>query len=340
MQVELCRDAGTWDAFVRLAPAACTYHQWCWRQVIEETYGHEAHYFAARREQALEGILPLVAIKSRLFGHFLVSLPFVNYGGVLAAGPEASSALLARAAELAGELGVRHVELRQGAAAEFAWPSVAPKVAMVVPLPKTAEELWNKLSSRLRNKIRNARKHGFTIRWGGAELVDDFYKIFAVNMRNLGTPVYPRTWFENVFRYVGDCCRILILRDGAEPVAGTVVTTFREFVEMPWIASLPEERKHYSTVLLYWTALEWAVENGYRSVDLGRCTPGGGTYQFKRQWECEERPLHWYYWLAPGAPLPQLRPDNPRFRMAIRAWRRLPLRVANWLGPRIVRSIP
>ena len=133
---------------------------------------------------------------------------------------------------------------------------------------------------------------------------------------------------------------MLTLWDGGDPVAGTVITTFRDAVELPWIASLPEERKHYSTVLLYWTALEWAVENGFRSVDLGRCTPGGGTYQFKRQWECEERPLRWYYWLAPGVPLPNLRPDNPRYRLAIRVWQKLPLGVANWLGPRIVRSIP
>jgi FemAB-related protein (PEP-CTERM system-associated) len=338
--VKPCSQPDSWNDFVIRTPAASNYHGWFWKTVIEETYGHPTHYLAAYRGDVIEGVLPLVEMKSRLFGHFLVSLPFFNYGGLLASTAEARQALAARAAELASELGVRHVELRQGDETSLGWPSVAAKVAMVVPLPKTAEELWNGLSSRLRNKIRGARKHAFEIRWGGPELVGDFYKVFAVNMRNLGTPVYPQSWFESVFKHAGDSCRLLTLWEGKEPVAATIASVFRDAVELPWIASLPQERKHNSTVLLYWTALEWAAQSGYRSVDLGRCTPGGGTYQFKSQWNCEEKPLHWYYWLAPGQALPNLRPDNPKYKAAIRVWQRLPLGLANWLGPRIVRSIP
>jgi FemAB-related protein (PEP-CTERM system-associated) len=340
LQVERCHEPHAWDIYVHLAPTACNYHLWRWKQVIENTYRHPTYYLVARRADAIEGILPLVAIKSRLFGRFLVSLPFFNYGGVVADNGEARDALLAEASVLARSLGARHVELRQGLASDFGWPSVAAKVAMVVPLPHTVDELWDNLSSRLRNKIRSGRKHGFIVRWGGEELVDSFYAVFAVNMRNLGTPVYPRSWFENVFRHAQDNCRMLTLGDGEKPVAATLITTFKDTVELPWIASLPEERKYYSTILLYWTALEWAVQNRYRAVDLGRCTPGGGTYRFKSQWNCEARPLHWYYWLAPGAAIPNLRPDNPRFKLAIRLWQRLPLGLANWLGPRVVRSIP
>ena len=141
-------------------------------------------------------------------------------------------------------------------------------------------------------------------------------------------------------RHLASDARILTLFDEGNPVATTLITNFRELVELPWIASAPEARKQYSTVLLYWTALEWAISQGYSRVDLGRCTPGGGVYEFKRQWQCEEVPLHWYYWLAPGVRTPELRPSNPRFRLAVRVWQKLPLGVANWLGPRIVRSIP
>lgn len=340
LKIDECADPTTWDAYVHESRAASQYHLWRWRRVIEETYGHSSHYLAATVDGQIQGVLPLVAIRSRLFGGFLVSLPFLNYGGILASTEEAQNALLDYAIELARRLGMRHVELRQGNPRDLNWQEASPKVAMIVPLPRTPDEILGKLSSRLRNKIRNASKSGLVTRWGGSDLVKDFYSVFAVNMRNLGTPVYPRAWFENVMRFVGPDCRILTLWKDGRPAAATLITTFRDFVELPWIASLPEERKLQSTVLLYWTALEWAVENGYSRVDLGRCTPGGGTYQFKRQWNCDEVKLHWYYWLAPGVALPQLRPENPRYRVAIWLWRHLPLGVANRLGPRIVRSIP
>jgi hypothetical protein len=159
-------------------------------------------------------------------------------------------------------------------------------------------------------------------------------------MRNLGTPVYPRSWFENLCRCAPASTRIVTLWDGPKPVAGAFLSSFRETMEAPWICSLPEARKSYSSVLLYWAFLQWAIEQGSRKFDLGRCTPGGGTYEFKRLWGCNERPLHWYYWLAPGAPVPQLQKENPKFQVAIRLWKHLPLCVANQLGPRIVRSLP
>jgi len=340
IKAEHWNDGRSWDAYVQAKPTASQYHQWVWKSVIEETYGHSTHYLAATENGAIRGALPLVELKSWTFGHFLVSLPYFNYGGFLADSPEAEEALLSAAAELARNLGARHIELRQGACCAVSWKEVCAKVAMVVRLPKTPEEMMARLSGRLRNKVRAASKAGFEVRWGGQEMVPALYKVFAINMRNLGTPVYPRSWFENVMRRGGAEARILALFDEAEPVAATLITTFRNAVELPWIASSPEGRKKYSTVLLYWTALEWALAQGYTSVDLGRCTPGGGVYQFKRQWECEEVPLHWYYWLPAGVPVPELRPSNPRYRLAIRAWQKLPVPVANWLGPRISRSIP
>jgi len=259
---------------------------------------------------------------------------------VLASSEDAGVALLQRAEEIARTSGVEHIELRQGVPRAHPWQDAAAKVAMVVLLPANEEELWSGLSSRLRNKIRHARKEGFESRWGGSELIEDFYRVFAANMRNLGTPVYPRAWFENVARAVGPEGRILFLTSAGRPVAATFLVTFRDRVELPWIASTPAARGDYSTVLLYWEALAWALRNGYRSVDLGRCSPGSGTHRFKQQWKPEERPLHWYYWLAEGRPLPHLRPDNPKYRLAISVWKRLPLAVANRLGPRIVRFIP
>jgi FemAB-related protein (PEP-CTERM system-associated) len=192
----------------------------------------------------------------------------------------------------------------------------------------------------MRNKVRNGQKSGFRIEWGGAEAVSTFYKVFSTNMRNLGTPVYPEAWFANLCKYFPQEVKIVTLWDGEQAVASGIVTCYGNTLELPWSATLPEFRKKNSAILLYWTLLEWAITNGFRRADFGRCTKGSGVYEFKKHWNSEERPLHWYYWLAPGAAVPELRPGNPRYRVATRMWKHLPLAVANLLGPRIVRSIP
>jgi serine/alanine adding enzyme len=340
MKVVSCENAAAWDAYVEAHPQASNYHRWFWKQVIEETYGHRTFYLAAEDQREVCGVLPLVEMKSWLWGRFLVSMPFCSYGGVLANNTIARDGLIKRAEEIATESKADYIELRQGGVLTNGWQSSTGKVSMKVALPASSELLFGKLNSRLRNKIRGAGKQGLRAFWGKEELLDEFYLVFSCNMRNLGTPVYPRRWFENFLRIAGSTTQILVVRDGHEPVAATWVTTFRAEVELPWIASTPEGRAKYSTVFLYWKALEWATEKGYRRVDLGRCTPGGGTQRFKAQWPCEENPLPWNYWTQEGNSLPQLRPDNPRFRLAIAMWKHLPLGVANFLGPRIVRAIP
>jgi len=340
ISVQVCKDPSRWDAYVGASAEASNYHRWIWKRVFEETYGHETYYLLASRGEETQGVLPLVAIKSRLFGRSLVSLPFFSYGGVLASSGQARKMLLARAVEIGRELKAHHVELRQGSICDLGLREWAGKVTVLVALPPTVDELWKRLSTGMRNKIRSAEKHGLRSQWGGAEAVDTFYGVFAKNMRNLGTPVYPRSWFLNMIRYDPAGTRFLSVWDGGRPVAAGIVTIFRDTVEWPWSATLQESRRNYSAVYLYWKLLEWSVEQGYRQVDFGRCTPGSGTHAFKLHWPCEEKPLHWYYWLAPGASLPELRPDNPRFRLATAVWKRLPLFVANSLGPRVVRSLP
>ena len=342
IKVEICKEPQRWDDFVHSQPHASNYHRWVWRSAIEDTFGHVPYYVAATEDNVIQGVLPLFFIKSWLFGRSLVSVPFFSYGGVLARTEAARLSLAAKTVEIASELGVRHVELRHNDehAGMSGWHASAAKVTMEVPLPATADELWKRLSTGLRNKVRNGRKNDFRISWGGLDDVAHFYSVFAVNMRNLGTPVYPREWFENLCRCSAGQAHILTLWDGDNAVASAFLNAHNRTLELPWSASLPESRKKYSQVFLYWTFLEWAVEHGFDRVDLGRCTPGGGTYEFKRHWGCTERMLHWYHWLPAGAPIPELKPDNGRFRLAVKLWKQLPMPIANGLGPHIVRSIP
>lgn len=340
MNLELIQEASRWNAYTDNFPIASIYHRWVWGQLVEETFGHQAHYLAAYSGGAIQGLLPFVSIKSRLFGQFLVSMPFSSYGGVLATTAEARNALLEEAARFAQQSGARYVEMRQGLPCDVQWLDKTPKVTMVVTLPDTGEELWNRLSSGMRNKIRNARNQGLRIEWGRGEMVDTFYSSFSRNMRDLGTPVYPKGWFENLCHRLPDDVEIVTVWDGTRSVGAGLTISHGQTLELPWSSTLRESRKKYSAVLMYWALQERALQNGYRYVDLGRSSPGSGTHQFKQHWLGKEIPLHWYYWIPAGGAVPELRTENPRYHLATKVWRRLPVRLANRLGPHIVRAIP
>jgi hypothetical protein len=159
-------------------------------------------------------------------------------------------------------------------------------------------------------------------------------------MRDLGTPVYPMTWFSNQIRSSPQTIRILLLREGGRAVFSAFLSSFRDKLELPWAASLAAARQKYSQLPLYWQFIEWAILNGYKTVDLGRCTRSSGPHQFKHHWSSLERPLQWQYWPYEVASAAQIRRENPKFHLAVNIWKRLPLAVANIVGPRIVRGLP
>jgi serine/alanine adding enzyme len=332
-------DGAAWDHYVEQHPAASGYHLWNWRRVFEGVFGHEAIYLAAIRNGAIAGILPLVMFRSVVFGRFLVSLPFVNYGGVVADDDLTAQALVAYAGTIAREARASHVELRH---VERRFPQLAPKqhkVAMVLPLPPTAHALWTALDRKVRNQVRKAEKSGLVAEVGGAALLGDFYTVFARNMRDLGTPVYSRRLFETVCALFPDRTAVVVVRHEGRPVAAGLAWRWRDRIEVPWASSLREFNAMAPNNLLYWSILQQAIAGGAASLDFGRSTPNEGTYHFKKQWGAEPVPLCWEYDVVAGA-LPDQSPKNPKFGLAIKAWRLLPVPVAGVLGPRIVRSIP
>jgi serine/alanine adding enzyme len=342
MKIDLCQNGLSWDDYVASRPDAYNQHRWIWRDVIQKTFGHKPFYLIATEREQVRGILPMFSINSRLFGRSMVSVPFFSYGGILANDDVVRAALLQEAIKIAGEIKANHIELRQGdqISCGVDLHDRAEKVTMEVLLPATPDALWARISTGLRNKIRKGQKSELRVEWSGHEGIDAFYPVFAVNMRNLGTPVYPKRWFEAISEALPGQIRIMTLYDEDIAVASAFLMPYRDRLELPWSASIQESRKKYSHVLMYWLFLEYAIQQGFRRMDLGRCTPGGGTYEFKRHWGCEEKPLHWYHWAAPGTPVPELNPENKKFQMAIEIWKRLPLPVANFVGPRIVKALP
>jgi serine/alanine adding enzyme len=331
-----------WDAYVLRCPQASQYHQHRWRRVFERAMGHECAYLSAHRDEAIVGVLPIVKFQSWLFGRLLISLPFVNYGGVLAEAEGVAEALVTAAGDLGRTWWAKHVELRHVARRFTDLPFRQHKVAMTLAVPDgaTSESLWNGLDRKVRNQVRKAEKSGLVAVSGGRELLDDFYRVFAQNMRDLGTPVYSAELFEAVLRECKEDARVFVVRLQQVPVAAGITLGFRDVLENPWASSLREHRDKCPNMLLYWAMLQHAASTGHRVFDFGRSTPDEGTYHFKKQWGAREVPLHWEYRMGTSRELPDHSPKNARFSVAVQCWQRLPVGIATRLGPPIARILP
>jgi len=330
---------GDWDRYVRARPQASVYHLAAWRDLIEQVFGRETHYLAARSGGEIRGILPLVRLKSLAFGDFLVSMPYVSYGGVVADDESAAAGLIQAGIDLAGELGVEHMELRH-LADVTELPKRTEKVSMHLALCGDSEVLWKKLGAKRRSQIKRPLREGAESEIGGVELVEDFYRVFSVKYRDLGVPVYPLKWFRAVLERFPELTRVVLVRIAGQPVAASIVIGFNDTLEVPWASSLREADRFGVNMYLYWSMLEYAEREGYRVFDFGRSTVDSGTWRFKKQWGAEPVPLYWHYWLRDREDLPQLNPANPKYQAAVAVWRRLPVWMTNRIGPQIVKNLP
>ena len=333
-------DADVCDAYVRSHPQATPYHLRAWLGVIERAFGHRSRTLAADIDGRIVGVLPLVFFDSRVFGRFAVSIPFVNYGGILADTPEAGQALLAGAIEAATAANCSHLELRHCTQHFPALAAKRHKVAMVLRLADSVDRQWNELDRKVRNQVRKGEKSQLTSEVGGSELLPAFYTVFARNMRDLGTPVYSSRFFAEVLRAFPDHARVFVVRANGQPVAASIVHWLGTTIQVPWASALREFNSSSANVFLYWQMLKDSVENGFTTFDFGRSTPNEGTFHFKKQWGAEPVPLVWEYWTADGRAMPDMSPANPKFDLAIRVWQRLPVALTTVLGPPIVRNIP
>lgn len=337
--VREANDPASWDAFVHAHPAGTVEHLFAWSRIFADVFRHQPVYLIAHRGSEPVGVLPLVLVRSLLFGRAAVSLPFTSYGGILAADAEAADALVRRAREVAKDFGASVVDLRNLERHAPGAPCREHKVGARLALPGSADTLWAALDRKVRNQVRKAQKEQLTVQQGGPELLDDFYGVFAENMRDLGTPVFPRRLFVDALTAL-ERTSVFVVRKNNVSVAASITLGWRNQVLVPWASALKRYRHWSPNMLLYWSMLETAVSEGYETFDFGRSTRDGGTHQFKLQWGAQDFPLYWES--VPIGDNPETGPapaSSCHLDMFIALWQRLPLGIANIVGPRVIRHI-
>lgn len=332
-------DAAAWDAFVLALPEATFFHRFGWKRVIEQAFRHRTHFLLAENNGSIEGVLPLAEIKSRLFGHSLVSTPFCVYGGIAAATPEARAMLDAHAIQLASELGVGHLEYRdRDVSHDETWPGTDLYVTFRKDIDPDVEKNMLAIPRKQRAMVRKGIKNELRSELEAG--VEGFFAVFSDNVHRHGTPALPKRFFSLLREVFGDDCEVMLVRapDG-QVVSGVLSFYFRDEILPYYAGDMEAARGLAANDFKYWELMRRACERGLKVFDYGRSKVGTGPYDFKRNWGFEPQPLHYRYKLINSTRVPENNPNNPKYRLFIEAWRRLPLPVANFLGPSIVRNL-
>ncbi len=334
--------APDWDAFVASQPGASIYLRSGWTLLARDAFAHRVFFIEARAaEGGLCGVLPVVQQRG-LLGNFMTSVAFFNYGGPLATSDEAALALMERAGELARQHGVSFLELRDVAPRAARWPVRTDKASMILELPSTAEALSKQLGSKLRSQVKRAEREVVEVTRGGIELLDDFYDVFARNMRDLGTPVYPKRFFRMILERFATDTQLLVIRHRGRPAAAGFLVFDGQGAEIPWASCRADAKPLGMNMKLYWELLGTCIVRGCRTFDFGRSTIDSGTYRFKAQWGAKPKQLYWHRWERRPRAQPSSDEAAPgRLRsLAVAVWQKLPLPVANVIGARISPGLP
>ncbi len=327
-----------WDAFVDACPEATFFHKAGWQRIVGEVFKHRTHFLYAERAGVIEGILPLAQVKSLLFGNSLVSLPFAMYGGVAALSRDALDLLEQEAQTMARTLRVDHLEIRNVTQRHAEWPAQSLYVRFRKEMAPEVEANMLAIPRKQRAMVRKGIKNG--LRSEIDSDVDRFFALYADNVHRHGTPAFPRRYFAALRQVFGADCEVLTVVDAMErPLSSVLSFYFRDEV-LPYSAGDDlSARELAANDFKYWELMRRACQRGLKFFDYGRSKQGTGSFAFKKNWGFQPQPLHYEYCLYRRQSIPQNNPSNAKYRLLIEAWRRMPIGLANRLGPFIVRNL-
>lgn len=332
-------DFSRWDTFLNKHQAS-GYHQSYWLKLIQASFGHETVVIVAEdNQEEIIGGLPLTFFSSKLFGTFAISIPYVNYGGPVTSYYDVAQTLIGYARDLRPIKNLSHIEIRtmQSGLAEN---SLDKKVSMVLALPASDEELDKQLGAKVRAQYKKADIYNPSFKIGKLELLEDFYKVFSRNMRDLGTPVYSKKWFENILTTEEIKSALIVVYMEGKPVSTGFLVGHSDMLEIPWASTIQSANIKNANMWMYRQILSYAIKENYSFFDFGRSTLGAGTYKFKKQWGAVAYAHHWYYLLPDGEQKPELNPDNPKYKLVIFLWKLMPVWLTQLIGPHLIKHIP
>jgi len=338
-------DKDRWDDFVKDHPDASPYHLYAWKIAVEEAYNHRALYLMAEKNNQVAGVLPLIYLKPPLIAGQFVSLPYCDIGDIVASEENIKEKLILEAISLARSAKARYIEIRRQVNSSSFGNAGLPvsvqshKVRMIMQLPESSEMLWNNFRSKLRSQIRKSEKNGLRFVWGEHKDVDSFYVVFSRNMRDLGSPVHSKKWFEAILQYYDENARIGLVFNNKQLIGAGIILSMNNNISVPWASTLQKYNRLSPNMLLYWEFVKYAADNGFVRFDFGRSTPNEGAYKFKEQWGAQPVPLYWNYINVCGNDIKLNTPDFAGRNTIARLWQRLPLGVANYIGPAIRKHI-
>jgi len=330
--------ARRWDEFVLACPQATFFHRAGWLRMVEQVFKHQGYFLYAERDGQIEGVLPLAQVKSMLFGHSLVALPFAVYGGVAARSDEAAAALEQEAQAIAQRLGAEHLEFRNVAPRHADWPKQDLYVTFRKEILPEEEANMLAIPRKARASVRKGIKNNLVSHIDPN--VDRFFALYADNTHRHGTPAMPKRYFAALLDEFGADAEVLTVTDAqGKPVSSVLSFYFRDEV-LPYYAGDDEAARDLAgNDFKYWELMRRACARGLKVFDYGRSKQGTGSYAFKKNWGFEPTPLHYEYCLYKRDAVPQNNPSNAKYQLLIKTWRRLPLGLVNWLGPFIVRNL-
>jgi FemAB-related protein (PEP-CTERM system-associated) len=330
--------AAQWDAFVMACPQATFFHRAGWARVIAQVFGHTTYFLYAEEGGVIQGVLPLGHVSSLLFGKSLTALPFAVYGGVAATGPQAAQALEQEAQKIAQSLGVDHLELRNVTRRHDDWPLQDLYVTFRREIFADEEANMLAIPRKSRASVRKGIKNNLASHLDAD--VERFFALYADNVHRHGTPAMPKKYFQALMREFGPDCEVLTVTGPDGRALSSVLSFYFRDEVLPYYAGDDEDARDLAANdFKYWELMRRACARGLKVFDYGRSKQGTGSYAFKKNWGFEPTPLHYEYCLYKSDSIPQNNPNNPKYQLMIKTWRRLPISVANWLGPFIVRNL-
>lgn len=330
-------DVAAWDRFVEAHPNGSFFHLAAWRRVLERAFGHPTYYLVARTNGVVCGVLPLARVKSFLFGDALISTPFCVYGGALAVDAATQAALEDAAVKLARTLGVDYLELRNRKRSREEWPVKNLYCTFRRELDPDPEKNLAAIPRKQRAEVRAGLKKGLRVEFDVK--LDRFYAIYSESVRNLGTPVFSRRYFQILREEFGARCEVATVIHQDQAVAALMTFWFRDEVLPYYGGGLPAARPLSAYDFMYWDLMRRACERGVKIFDFGRSKVDSGPYRYKKHWGFEPEPLHYQYALGKSKQLPNLSPANPKYALFVRAWQHMPLALSRAVGPMIAKYL-